>query len=324
MGIKNRRERGGENKNLPVRENDILKAFKRHLCLKNITSYDRYCKDVRDFLEYLSSLEIEFTTIKPHILDDYRAYILTRKIGFARGTVNNRLTQIKCFYRFLLKKQIIHYNPFTFYKGLKRGKIIPKNILSIENMGKLIDNFSIRTDLDVMMYSMVELLYGSSLRIGEVSKIKIEDINFNTGYVYITNFKNKNERLRFPLSEVSMNAVKRYMKYIRDKIITEQDNKEGWLYPQQGKTTHRGLLNRKLKNECKRLGLKKISSHCFRHSSATHMLKKGAGIREVQAMLGHKRLSSTQMYTRLVKDDLKKVVRTFHPREQEVQTNDAK
>ena len=316
MGIKKRKEKAEKNNKLSVKDKDILKAFVKHLRLRNITSYDRYYRYVKDFLEHLAYLEISYTSIKPHVIDDYRAFLLTKKYGCARGTVNNRLTRIKSFYRFLVKKQIIHYNPFVLYKGLKRGKIIPRNILSVEDMGILLDNFSMRTDLDVMMYSMVELLYGSSLRISEVSNIKIEDIDFKRGYIYVTNFKNKEEVLRFPLSGVSINAVKRYMKYVRDKIMTVDERKGGWLYPRQGKTTHRCLLNRKLKNECRRLGLKEISTHSFRHSSATHMLRKGAGIREVQAILGHKRLSSTEIYTRVVKDDLKKVIKTYHPREQ--------
>lgn len=322
MGTEKPREKGRKNNGLSGKEKEILKAFVKYLRLKDITSYERYYKYVKDFLEYLSSLEIDYTSIKPPIIDDYRAFILTQKAGCARGTVNNKLTRIKSFYLFLIKKQIIYSNPFARYKGLSRGTIIPKNILSIEDMGKLLDNFSVRTDLDVMMYSMVELLYGSSLRISEVSNIKMDDIDFKGGYVYVTNFKNNEERLRFPLSEVSIKAVKKYITYSRDKIVPEKERKEGWLYPLQGETSHRCLLNRKLKNECKRLGLKEISTHCFRHSSATHMLKKGAGIRAVQALLGHKQLSSTEIYTRVAKEDLKNVVRIFHPREQGGMTDD--
>lgn len=304
-------------KELFKKEKDILKAFVKHLKLRNITSYDRYYKYVKKFLEYLFCFEIDYETIKPNVIDDYRAYVLTQTKGCARGTVNNRLTRIKSFYRFLIKKQIIHYNPFELYKGLKRGMIIPKNILSVEDIGKLLDNFSIRTDLDLMMYSMCELLYGSSLRISEVSNLKIDDIEFDKGYLYVTNFKNNEERLKFPASEVSLRAVRRFLKYARDKITGEYEKKEGYLYPQQKETAHRCLLNRKLKNECKRLGLKEISSHCFRHSSATHMLRKGAGIREIQALLGHKKISSTEIYTHVVKEDLKNIIKSFHPREQE-------
>ena len=300
---------------LSEKEKNILEGFIKYLKLRGITSYDRYEGYVKEFLEYLSCLEIDYKLLRPNDIDDYRTACLTEQKGCARGTVNNKLTRIKSFYRYLIKKKIIYASPFQGYRGLKRGRIIPKNILSIEDIGKLLDNFSLKTDLDLMIYSMVELLYGSSLRISEVSNLKIEDLDFEREYVYVTNFKNNEERLRFPVSEVSLRAIKRYMKYVRDKIASDNDLKEGWLYPRQKHTTHRCLVNRKLKSECLRLGLKKISTHSFRHSSATHMLRKGAGIREVQAMLGHKRLSSTEIYTRVVKDDLKKVVKTFHPRE---------
>jgi len=296
---------------------EVLEGFVKHLRLRHISSHDRYEKYVKEFLEYLESSDIDYTSINAHVLNDYRAFVLAQKKGCARGTVNNRLTRIKSFYRFLIKKQLIASNPFTHYKGLKRGTIIPKNILSVEETGILLDNFSVKTDADLMMYSMVELLYGSSLRISEVSNLTIGDIDFKRGYVYITSEKTNGGRLKVPATEVSLHAVKRYMKYAREKLLSESEKQEDRLYPRQSESTHRCLLNRKLKAECRRLGLKPVSTHSFRHSSATHMLRKGAGIREVQALLGHTRLSSTEIYTRVLKDDLKHIVKTFHPREQE-------
>ncbi len=112
-----------------------------------------------------------------------------------------------------------------------------------------------------------------------------------------------------------MKALRRYLKTTRDQLTTETDRKEGFIYPQQGKTAIRCILNAKLKKECSRLGFKTITTHSFRASAATHLLRAGAGIREIQAFLGHKSICSTEVYTRVVKEDLKAVIETCHPRE---------
>ncbi len=260
----------------------------------------------RNSIIYVKALEIE----------NYRAYLLTQQNGNARATINNRLTSLKQFYRFLLLKQQIAASPFAaYFKGLKRGTILPKNLLSVEDVGRLLDGLSIKTDRDLMVKSMLELLYGSALRVSELAPLKLNDLDFERGYILITNVKAGGERNKLPATELSLRAVKRYLKYARDKLVTARDREAGYVYPQRTDVANKGLINHKLKAECRRLGLKDVSSHAFRHSAATHMLRNGAGIRELQAFLRHKRISNTEVYTHVVKDDLKKVVGKFHPRE---------
>ena len=106
-----------------------------------------------------------------------------------------------------------------------------------------------------------------------------------------------------------------YQNLARDQLTSPAERTAGWVFPQRAATSTRGLLNRKLKSECRRLGLVPISSHSFRHSAATQMLNKGAGIRQLQDLLGHAKISSTQVYTRVSKDQLKSVLQQFHPLE---------
>jgi integrase/recombinase XerD len=300
-----------------MEEQTILREFEHYLSLKNIRSRARYLIYVGDFLKYLSLLSLDYRCIGPLELENYRAYLLGQERGSARATINNRLTRIKQFYRFLLLKKQIAVMPFdAYFKGLKRGTLLPKNILSVAETGKLLDGFKELSERDLMVKSMLELLYGSALRVSELAPLKLEDIDFERGYIEVTNVKEGGERNRLPATELSLRELKRYLRYARPKLLSEEDLLGGYLYPQRNELANKGLINRKLKQECQRLGLKEVSSHCFRHSAATQMLRAGAGIRELQAFLRHKRITNTEIYTHVVKEDLKKIVGKFHPREQ--------
>jgi integrase/recombinase XerC len=297
-------------------DDKLLADFERYLKLKNIKTYGRSITYVKDFLAYAHDCGLDATTVKSKDIEEYRVHLLTQKKGLSRGTINNKLNRIKSFYRFLVLKKLIARSPFdAYYRGLKRGTIIIKNILSVDEMGKLLDNFAIKTDIDVMAKSMIELLYGSALRVSEVGPLTLVDLDFERSTVFITDQKGGGRRRKVPASEASLRAVRRYMKTSRFWLVSAREQEQGYLYPQRGEQANRGMLDRKLKDECLRLGLKLISTHCFRHSAATHMLRAGAGLREIQALLGHSRIATTEIYTHVVKEDLKNVVAKFHPRE---------
>jgi integrase/recombinase XerD len=296
-------------------EKQILNRFKRYLKLKSIRTCDDYIASVLEFFEFLQDSGIPYDQVNAGTGDQYKAHLLTKEKALSRGTINNKLNRIRSFYEFLTIKRAVHANPFQQTVNLTTGKCIPRHILSVEDMGRLLDHFGIRRLSDIMMKAIIEILYGSSLRISEAAVLKVEDIDFEGGFILVTNFKENEKKWKTPATEVSLRVVKHYMSKARDKLLGAGDLKAGYLFPQKKGTTIRCLLNAKLKRECRRLRLKTITCHSFRHSSATHMLKNGAGIREVQAMLGHERIGSTERYTRVVKEDLKRVVKNCHPRE---------
>jgi integrase/recombinase XerD len=296
-------------------EKQILSRFKRYLKLKSIRTSEDYIASVAEFFEFLHDRGIPYVEVNTGTGDQYKAYLLTKEKALSRGTINNKLVRIRSFYEFLTVKRLVHANPFQHIKNLNTGKYIPRHILSIEDMGRLLDHFGIQRLSDIMMKAIIEILYGSSMRISEAAALKVEDIDFEGGFILVTNFKENEKKWKTPATEVSLRVVKHYMNKARDKLLGAAELEAGYLFPQKKETTIRCMLNAKLKRECRRLGLKTITCHSFRHSSATHMLKSGAGIRHVQALLGHERISSTERYTRVVKEDLKKVIKACHPRE---------
>ena len=120
---------------------------------------------------------------------------------------------------------------------------------------------------------------------------------------------------KVPASEASLRALKEYLEHAREACTTEADRREGFVYPQGSTTTLRCAVNATLRRECRRLGLKQITTHSFRHAAATHLLRSGAGIRQVQAFLGHHSIGSTERYTHVVTEDLKTLMACCHPRE---------
>jgi site-specific recombinase XerD len=186
-------------------------------------------------------------------------------------------------------------------------------------MGKLLDNFSIKSDHDLMLKSTAEIMYGSGIRINEAVSLKLESIDFEKQAITIIQSKtnSKVKERKVITNEAALNTLKEYLRYSRTKLLKDDELKENYIYPQVKVASFVVSLNHKLKNECKRLGLKVITSHGFRHSVATHILRSGAGIKEVQEFLGHKRITNTEIYTHILKDDLKKVVEKFHPRSEE-------
>lgn len=295
-------------------QQNILTEYKQYLTLKKIKTVNQYISSVEEYFEYLDSICEKYDTISQMVGDEYRSYLFTGDKSLSRPTINNKLNRVKNFYGFLLKKGYIGSNPFYRLENLKCCKSLPKNILSVGEMGKLLDNFSILTDDDIMLKSIVELLYGSGLRISEVVCLKLSDIDFESGYITITESKNNDKRRKVVAGEVSLRLLKDYINHLGDKI----NSNSSFIYPQKKEGTIKNQLNAKLKRECRRLNLKTITSHSFRHSVATHILRAGVGIREVQEFLGHKKIASTEIYTRVVQEDLKNIIEKCHPRELEL------
>ena len=161
---------------------------------------------------------------------------------------------------------------------------------------------------------LAELMYSAGLRIEEVAELKIGDINFKAGYVYIRNGKGGKPRTAF-LTEYASEVLKLYAergKDFCDRIIYGQ--KRDTLFSTKGNILM-AMLNKRLRKICTELEIPVITSHGFRHSLGTHLLRSGCDMRHIQVILGHDKLSSTQIYTKVYSDDLRNSIDKYHPRQ---------
>lgn len=284
----------------------MLEEFKTYLRLKGVRSYLEFIPIIEAFINFLDDIDVHYMSVKLKDIMEYRLSLIERNLCYS--TINGKINKLRSFYSFLEKRDYIFRNPFRDLKSLRNHKTLPKNILSVEEMGTLLESIPARNLNDIKLKAVIELLYGSALRISEVECLKTGDIDFNNGIITITEIKKDSRRRRVPATEASLRAIRNY-------ITVSGRRGENDLFDRKKKTTLRGFVNRRLGEICNDLKYDKLTSHSFRHSAATSMLRAGAGIREVQAFLGHESILSTEKYTRVIKEDLKKVVRNCHPRE---------
>lgn len=300
---------------LSERERELLRAFDESLQLKRVRTHDSYLADVREFFDWCAACGQEIDGVTESMIEDYRNGFLVDEKKMNRITINNKLNAVKMFYRFLIRRGKIISDPFEEFRGLKIGKTLPRNILSVEETGTLLSSLPDKKPVDLLVKSVVYLLYGCALRISEVLTLQFSDLELTGGYLTITEWKNDGKRRRVPVPEMAMRWLKRYLETARPVLMGDDERNAGYVFPQQGRYAGNQLVNRHMTKQARLLGFRHVTSHCFRHCAATHLLRNGAGIRDVQAYLGHEYISSTQVYTRIVKEDLKAFIAVYHPRE---------
>jgi site-specific recombinase XerD len=291
---------------------EVLSGFTKYLCAKGIKTLGAYLSSVRDASKYALERGSDLVQLDSWALEEYRAILMDK---LKRPSVNNRMNRIKCFFRYALREGLTAVNPFETYKGLETGRSLPRNILSVPQMGELLDGFPMLTDADILTRTLAELMYGAALRISEAGALKLEDVLWEREALMITQLKSNNGRRMVYVGSAGLNVLCQYLGTSWTAVVDESSRSLGFIFPQGCESRLHCLVNARLKVACVKKGLPVLTSHSFRHSCATHMLSAGAGIRQIQAMLGHKKISSTQCYTHVLKEDLKRVIEQFHPRE---------
>jgi integrase/recombinase XerC len=290
----------------------LLDGFKTYLEIKNykprgIEGKLRYAKYFFIYL-FENNLDLNCFTVKD--AETYREYLAVSKdkngtTRFNPSTINGFLSGLKLLYKYLISTNKASFNPFSSIEKMKESIQLPKNILSIEQMGKLLDVAQVESMNDFKFKVVLEVLYSTGARINEIENLRKKVIDFDRGVITILDDKDRKDRIA-PLSEYAVNILNLYAGYFKD------DDK---LFMRGAKRTLNRFVNDRLKRLSKKHDFPLITCHSIRHTTASHLLKKGADIREVQEILGHKRIKNTEIYTRLMTEDLKKVIDKLHPRE---------
>jgi len=271
--------------------------------------------DLAGFLEEEKAPCLEDLT--SDILYEYQQELAFRLTAKGRllslRTQGQSLGVVKAFTRFLKQKDYLVHDPGEAIQLPKKPKRLPKVILSHNEIRKLMDAPNMRTNKGYRNRIVLEILYDTAIRRSELSSIKISNLDLNAGFIHVRGKGDKDRVV--PLSSRVCRLVENYIMMVRPELL-------------QGKDTGHLILNRwgqkmdpnsiwAVVKRCAYLaGIRKnVSTHTFRHTCATHMLKNGAPVRHLQEMLGHESLESTQLYTRVTINDLKKIHAKYHPSE---------
>ena len=265
---------------------------------------ESYLLDLMSFLKWFNN-DVRITT-KEDILN----YISFLRGNLNEKSINRHISSLKSFYSYLADMNYISINPLEDISILKVKKSLPK-YLSIEEVDKLL-NIKLNTAFDYRNKAMLEVIYGTGLRVSELVKLEYSNIDFENSIVRVKG-KGKKDRI-VPLGEIASYYLKIYINDYRKKLLNKNNYNEIFLN-NHGKPITRQGFNFILENIRRETGIEKeLTPHTLRHSFATHLLEGGADIRSIQEMLGHENISTTNIYTTVVNKVLRENYDSYFPR----------
>ena len=289
----------------------ILESFLDYLSVEKGLSYntaDSYRLDLEKVLLFFREEKVSWKKADESHLVKFIHH--QRKAGLSARSAARAISSIRAFYRFLVLEGILKKSPADNLSAPKLWLNLPKflKLAEVEKLLKQPDEKDYRGNRDK---AMLELLYASGLRVSELIKLRIRDINFKDGFL-ICRGKGNKERV-IPLGKSASSAVESYIRSSRPRFLKKETD---FLFlTSRGKPITRQGFWKILKKYADRAGLDKdISPHVLRHTFATHLLERGADLRSVQMMLGHSQITTTQIYTHVSRSQLRRVYDKFHPR----------
>jgi integrase/recombinase XerD len=243
---------------------------------------------------------------------DVRGFLLAlKKENLSAKTIVRNLVAIRTFFRFLVQEGILETNPVEDLESPKVAKTLPE-ILTLKEIEQLLEQPNLQTPLGMRDRAMLEILYATGMRVSELTHLPTHQVNLEGGYVLLYG-KGSKERI-VPLGSEAIKWVTLYLKESRG-ILAKGKESPSLFINRSGKGMSRQRFWKNLKDYGQKAGLRKrITPHLLRHSFASHLLEGGADLRSVQMMLGHADISSTQIYTHVTGERLKKIHQRYHPR----------
>ncbi len=270
---------------------------------------DAYQRDVREYLDFLNNANVGSLQVDPPTLSAFFGHL--RERGRDSGTIARKVSSIRGFYRFLFQEEKIDVDPTINLALPKRASKLP-NVLTQEEVFKLVEAPDSNKFLGQRNKAMLELLYAAGLRVSELISIKLEHLSLSTGT--LTCFGKRSKWRLVPFGNYARNAVRRYMEGERPRLTKGKATDYLFLSQRGNRLTRMGFW-KILRKYARASGLgQRVTPHTLRHSFATHLLEGGADLRVVQELLGHQSISTTQIYTKVDIEYLREVHRLYHPR----------
>lgn len=291
------------------------KGYESFLRLEKSLSQNSVSAYVNDINKLVSFIEEHFPNLTPETvkLAHLRKFVewMNQK-GISPRTQARTISGIKSFYKFLLIEEAVENDPTTLLESPRIGRKLPE-ILSDEEINKLIDAIDDSKPEGLRNKAILETLYSCGLRVSELVDLRLSNLHFEQEFLKIGG-KGEKERL-VPISKRAIEDIKKYLINSRKKLNIEKGFENIVFLNRRGKKLSRVMIFTIIKNLADKINLKKnISPHTFRHSFASALVQGGADLRTVQEMLGHESILTTEIYTHLDKEYLKDTINRFHPR----------
>lgn len=290
-------------------------GFKMYLQLERSlsgNSVDAYLHDVDKLAQFLefNKLPLDPGQLSLQHLKDFIAWI--NELGMTAASQARIISGIRAFYRYLLLENLVEQDPSELLEAPVQWRKLP-DTLNIDEVERLIAAVDLSTPEGNRNRAMLETLYGSGLRVSELTNLKISQIYRDIQFVKVTG-KGSKERL-VPLSGESLKYIRFYMEGARSRLKIKPGQEDFLFLNRRGSKLSRVMIFMIIRDLAATAGIrKKISPHTFRHSFATHLVEGGADLRAVQEMLGHESITTTEIYTHLDRDYLRETIIHYHPR----------
>jgi integrase/recombinase XerD len=290
------------------------KGFKAYLQLEKSlseNSVEAYLHDIEKLTTFLESSE-RLKTPQQIELKDLEQFIKwITELGMTAGSQARIISGIRSFYKYCLLEQITKTDPTTLLELPKLKRTLP-DILSFDEIEKIIAEIDLSTPEGGRNKAMLETLYSCGLRVSELVNLRISSLYLDVGFIRVIG-KGDKERL-VPIGSDAAKYISIYRKDIRVHIAIKPGNEDTLFLNNRGSKLSRVMIFLIIKKLTKQAGITKtISPHTFRHSFATHLVEGGADLRAVQEMLGHESITTTEIYTHLDREFLRNTLHQFHP-----------
>jgi integrase/recombinase XerD len=290
------------------------KGFKAYLQLERSLSDNSvlaYLSDIEKFTQFLVSngLKNYPSQIDLAILQSFIKFIA--ELGMTQTSQARIISALRTFYKYCLLEDITTVDPTTLLEAPKLKRILP-DVLSFDEIENIMTQIDLSTPEGTRNKAIIETMYSCGLRVSEVVNLKLSQLFLDVGFIRVIGKGNK-ERL-VPIGSSAIKYILLYVNSIRNHQSIQIGEEDILFLNRRGKHLTRVMIFLIIKDLVKKAGIKKvISPHTFRHSFATHLVEGGADLRAVQEMLGHESITTTEIYTHLDREFLRKTLEKFHP-----------
>lgn len=293
-------------------ENDKIERYKIYLRLEkalSANSIDAYLTDLDKLTNFVESEGKKYADVTYDDLQQFVARL--RDIGIHPRSQARIISGIKSFYRFLFLDDYITIDPTELLESPKIGLKLPE-VLTVNEINSILDTIDLTLPEGQRNRAMLEVLYSCGLRVSELVSLRFTDVYFDEGFIKVEG-KGSKQRL-VPISGTAIKEIKNYL-YDRNHVPVKKGFEDILFLSRRGTALSRIMVFHIIKQQTEMAGIKKnVSPHTFRHSFATHLLEGGANLLAIQEMLGHEKITTTEIYTHIDRQFLRKRILEHHPR----------